>query len=239
MCERNLTNKQSHPAISSTSTAMTGVALVPSIGGLLNQPTQSGYTSSTLSSTTSSLNNNTTLTKKKSISPIIAESIKASAALSASSTTTTTPENNRNGDSNEILYSNITNNTKDHQHSPVSKNQVIRMIDTDNEDNDLSNDSSEPIRLDKLDEEEKLDTSITTTPLDTYEKGLSLHPPSFKTAVSSRPMFSRTNNNNNNFTPINVKTTAPPIDYLHQYQNDIDLNLHSNNTLPRIPTYQS
>ena len=107
-------------------------------------------------------------------------------------------------------------------HSPVRKAQVIRMIDTDNEDVDVSNDSSEPIRLDKLDEEEKLDTSMNT-----YEK--SLHPPSFKTAIKSRPLF------NGNISNSNIYTQGQ----LHPYQNDIDLNIHANTALPKIVQYES
>jgi hypothetical protein len=232
MCERNLTTSIKHPTVavsSSTSTAMTGIALTaPHVS---QQATNShhhhnnhhhsntiiqhqGYASSTLSSTTSSHTNNTTNTnqlyqsKKKSISPIIAESIKASASLSASNTT-------------ELFA--------DSPNSPVSKNQIIRMIDTDNEDNnntnfnDVSNDSSDlPIRLDKLDEEEKqqqqqqtLNTSISAV----YEKNM--HPPSFKTALSSRPLFSSNFNSSNQS------------EFRHQYQNDIDLNIHPS-TLPKI-----
>ena len=201
---------------------MTGVALAPSSSHLnqsnnhhnINNSSNSNhqhhhhhhqsYASSTLSSTTSSHNPNHT--KKKSISPIIAESIKASANLSASNT------------NSDIVF--------EPPNSPVSKNQVIRMIDTDNEDVDLSNESSEPIRLDKLDEEEKqhqqqLDTSISTN----YEKNM--HPPSFKTAISSRPLFSSNFNSNNN------SQSQVAAGYRHQYQNDIDLNIHPS-TLPNI-----
>jgi len=235
MCERNITTIK-HPAVavsSSTSTAMTGIALTaPHSSSLLNQQATNshhhhhhhsntnnqhqGYASSTLSSTTSSHNHNTNQlyqSKKKSISPIIAESIKASASLSASNTTA------------ELF---------DSPNSPVSKNQIIRMIDTDNEDNntttnanDVSNDSSDlPIRLDKLDEEEQkqqqqqqtLDTSMSAV----YEKNM--HPPSFKTALSSRPLFS------SNF---NSSSNHQSSEFRHQYQNDIDLNIHPS-TLPKI-----
>ena len=237
MCERNITTIK-YPAVavsSSTSTAMTGIALTaPHSSSLLNQQATNshhhhhhhsntnnqhqGYASSTLSSTTSSHNHNHNTnqlyqSKKKSISPIIAESIKASASLSASNTTA------------ELF---------DSPNSPVSKNQIIRMIDTDNEDNntttnanDVSNDSSDlPIRLDKLDEEEQkqqqqqqtLDTSMSAV----YEKNM--HPPSFKTALSSRPLFS------SNF---NSSSSHQSSEFRHQYQNDIDLNIHPS-TLPKI-----
>lgn len=208
MCERNL-NINKNPAVSSTSTAMTAIVLPPS-NSLLNQPNthnhnttnnnshhhhnHHGYASSTLSSTTSS-HNQQNHTKKKSISPII-----ASATLSASNTT------------NELVF--------EPPNSPVTKNQVIRMIDTDNEDVDVSNDSSEPIRLDKLDEEDKQQIALDTSINAIYEKNM--HPPSFKTAISSRPIFSS-----------NFNQHSPIADYRHQYQNDIDLNIHPS-TLPKI-----
>ena len=174
---------------------MTGVQQVPSSANQIN-----GYASSTLSSTSSSL-------KKKPISPIITESIKASAALSAAST--------QQSLSNDIFDPALKLN------SPVTqKQQAIRMIDTDNEDIDMSNDSNEPNRLDKLDEE-KLDTSISN-----YEKYA--HPPSFKTAISSRPLYN----------PNNIYSQNPTqTEYRNPYQNDMDLNIHPN-TLPKIQ-YQS
>lgn len=214
----NSISNNKNPAISSTSTAMT--ALVPS-ASLINQQNtntnniglnQNSYASSTLSSTASSShnnninNNNNSNIKKKSISPIITESIKASAALSASSTM----------NSNEFFDS----------QSPVKKNQVIRMIDTDNEDIDVSNDSSmgnEHIRLDKLDEEDKLDISLNN-PIENNNYEKSMHPPSFKTAIKSRPLFNSNTNNNYSHHSIN------------QY-GGIDLNIHPNNQLPKIVQY--
>ena len=136
--------------------------------------------------------------------PIITESIKATAALSASST-------HHQQQHNELYETASKEPVKQQQQQQQA---AIRMIDTDNEDIDVSNDSSEPIRLDKLDEEDKqLDSSI----LNVYEKNV--HPPSFKTAISAaRPLYPSANTN---------------VYSSHPYQNDMDLNIHPN-TLPKI-----